>query len=135
MYLWGYAYTRARLRSYRELFRKGTSTYIQARFDTGQWPAYFQHMAARLRKTLHDSETRQRIQTAHIVRRLTDAFNGDLVLDGNQISIGIALLRKTLPDLSQVESHNQTEVSVISAEPMSPEAWASQHGATGETRQ
>ncbi len=81
-------------------------------------------MAARINKTLHDPETRQRIQTAHIVNRLTKAFDGELQLDPVQVSIGIALLRKTLPDLSQVESHNQTEVNVISAEPMSPEAWA-----------
>lgn len=33
------------------------------------------------------------------------------------------------PRLAQIETHNETEVSVISAEPMSPDAWAAQHGA------
>src|SRR5438045_1404593 len=33
------------------------------------------------------------------------------------------------PRLAQVETHNETEISVISAEPMSEAEWAETHGA------
>ncbi len=51
-------------------------------------------------------------------------FDAKVHLDANRLKAIEILLAKTLPNLSQVESHNQTEVNVISAEPMSPEAWA-----------
>ena len=57
-------------------------------------------MAARIRKIRHDDETRAKIQTANIIYRLTQGFNGKVDLTPAQISIGLGLLRKTLPDLA-----------------------------------
>ncbi len=84
-----------------------------------------------------DTGVRGKIQTSMLVNRLQDFINSDKdTLDPNRIRAIEILLAKTLPNLASVESFNQTEVSVISAEPMSPEAWATSHGASeGETRQ
>jgi hypothetical protein len=89
---------------------------------------------------------RERIRTSQLINRLQDfAF---LTADAdetevsrknigqNQLKAIEILLAKSMPNLASVESFNQTEVSVISAEPMTPEAWAEAHGAdAGETRQ
>lgn len=92
-------------------------------------------MAARKVRTNHAIADRSHIQTTQLVKRLQSFANGDIELDANRIRAIEILLNKTLPNLASVESFNQTEVSVISAEPMSSEAWAETHGATGETRQ
>ncbi len=97
--------------------------------------AISQRMAAR-HSVRHDLQTRERIQTSQLVNRLRDCALGEIVMDAVQVRAAEILLNKTLPNLASVESFNQTEVSVISAEPMSPEAWAETHGAdAGETRQ
>jgi len=91
-------------------------------------------MAAR-RNPVLDANTRERIQTRQLVNRLEMCALGQLELRQDQLKSAEILLNKSLPNLASVESFNQTEVSVISAEPMSPEAWAEAHGATAETRQ
>jgi hypothetical protein len=53
----------------------------------------------------------------------------ELELRSDQLKSIEILLAKSMPNLASVESFNQTEVSVISAEPLSPEAWAEAHGA------
>jgi len=90
-------------------------------------------MAARNRPipSLND---RLRIKTTQLVNRLQSFADGECELDANRIRAIEILLAKSLPNLSSVESFNQTEVSVISAEPMSPEAWAETHGAA-QTRE
>ncbi len=71
-----------------------------------------------------------------LVNRLEQCALGELELRQDQLKSAEILLNKTLASLSSVESFNQTEVSVISAEPLTPEAWAAAHGAdAGETRQ
>lgn len=87
-------------------------------------------MAARNRPipSLND---RARIQTTQLVNRLQAFANGECVLTADRIRAIEILLNKSLPNLSSVESFNQTEVSVISAAPMSPEAWAAAHGEQG----
>ncbi len=93
-------------------------------------------MAARTNRPLHSASDRERIQTSQLVNRLQAFANGEIELDANRIRAIEILLSKTLPALASVESFNQTEVNVISAEPLSPEAWAAKHGAdAGETRQ
>jgi hypothetical protein len=90
-----------------------------------------------------DEGVRSKIRTSMLVKRLEDfaesAVNSDnpaMQLDANRLKAIEILLSKTLPALASVESFNQTEVSVISAEPLSPEAWAEAHGADVlETRQ
>ncbi len=74
-----------------------------------------------------DSGVRGKIQTSMLINRLqgfalSEQNAGDL--DGNRIKAIEVLLAKVLPNLASVESFNQTEVNVISAEPLSPEAWA-----------
>lgn len=60
-------------------------------------------MAARTVKIRHDDETRAKIKTSQIINRLTGHVLDGLELSPSQVSAGLGLLRKTLPDLSTVE--------------------------------
>ena len=60
-------------------------------------------MAARIKKLLHDDETRARIQAAAIINRFQDCLDGKVVLDAQQVSVGKSLLNKVLPDLKAIE--------------------------------
>lgn len=55
---------------------------------------------ARSRKRMHDEDTRQRIQAALIINRLTDCLNGKVELTQAQVTCGKTLLNKVLPDLT-----------------------------------
>ncbi len=81
------------------------------------------HMAAR-RNPVLDANARERIRTTQLVNRLELCALGELELRSDQLKSAEILLNKSLPNLASVESFNQTEVNIISAEPMSPEAWA-----------
>lgn len=92
-----------------------------------------------------DEGVRAKIRTSMLVNRLEkfaesavstsdEDFDPSVHLDANRLKAIEILLSKTLPNLASVESFNQTEVSVISAEPMTPEAWAAAHGDAEETR-
>ncbi len=59
-------------------------------------------MAARLRKT-HQDEVRTKIQTSQLLNRLQNHAFGELDLNATQLRAIEILLRKSLPDLSQVE--------------------------------
>lgn len=59
-------------------------------------------MAARLKKIRHDEETRTKIKTSQIINRLMGHLNGEHELSATQVSVGLGLLRKTLPDLAAV---------------------------------
>lgn len=74
-------------------------------------------MPARIRKIMHDDETRAKIQGAHIVRRLKECFDGSIELSKEQISIGIALLRKVLPDLAMVEHSGEVQTTYVARLP------------------
>lgn len=71
-------------------------------------------MAARIRKVQHDDRTREKIRTSQLLNRLhayalseNDPQNGKPVeLSSTQVKAIEVLLRKSLPDLSQVESTN-----------------------------
>lgn len=58
-------------------------------------------MAAR-HKATHDAKTRERIQTAQLVKRLTDHALGQIDLTNQQVRSIEILLKKTLPDLQSV---------------------------------
>lgn len=60
-------------------------------------------MAARTVKIRHDEETRARIQTSQLINRLEDHILNDLDLKPTQVSAALGLLKKTLPDLANVE--------------------------------
>lgn len=59
-------------------------------------------MAARKRAIRHDENTRMKIQAAQLINRLTDHANGKVELSATQVRAIEVLLRKTLPDLSDV---------------------------------
>jgi hypothetical protein len=59
-------------------------------------------MAARKRAIKHDENTRMKIQAAQLINRLTDHANGKVELSATQVRAIEVLLRKTLPDLSDV---------------------------------
>ena len=70
-------------------------------------------MAARSVKIRHDAETRLKIKTSQLINRLTDHALGKIELQHTQVKSIEILLRKTLPDLSQVsgavEVHRRVE--------------------------
>lgn len=59
-------------------------------------------MAARKRAIRHDENTRAKIQAAQLINRLTAHACGELELSSTQVRAIEVLLRKTLPDLSDV---------------------------------
>jgi len=59
-------------------------------------------MAARKRAIRHDDNTRAKIQATQLINRLTAHACGELELSSTQVRAIEVLLRKTLPDLSDV---------------------------------
>lgn len=60
-------------------------------------------MAARTRKVRHDDETRRRIQISQLLNRLQKHVDGEADMSATQLRAAEILLKKSLPDLSQVE--------------------------------
>jgi hypothetical protein len=60
-------------------------------------------MAARIKKIRHDENTRLKIQAAQLINRLTNHANGEVDLSATQVRSIEILLRKILPDLSDVK--------------------------------
>lgn len=85
-----------------------------------------------------EEETRRKIQTSQIINRLIGHVNGDVKLETSQVTAGLGLLKKILPDLSQ--SDNQTEVlhryvARVPGKAESPQAWQQQHSPETKTIQ
>jgi hypothetical protein len=51
----------------------------------------------------HQDDVRKKISASHIILRLNKAFNGELALTDQQVSIGKIMLGKVLPDLKAIE--------------------------------
>lgn len=60
-------------------------------------------MAARIKKIKHDENTRLKIQAAQLINRLTNHANGEVEMSATQVRAIEILLRKILPDLSDVK--------------------------------
>lgn len=60
-------------------------------------------MAARTRKVKHDDFTRERIRTTQLVNRLEKHALGEIAMEPTQVRAIEVLLRKSLPDLSNVQ--------------------------------
>ena len=60
-------------------------------------------MAVR-KRLYHPDEVRQKIKTSQLVNRLTSHVLDDLVLTPSQVTAAVALIRKTMPDLSNIEN-------------------------------
>jgi hypothetical protein len=73
-------------------------------------------MAARTVKIRHDENTRQKIRTSQILNRLKDHVLGSVEMSPSQVSAGLGLLRKTLPDLAntQISGDPNNPVTVVS---------------------
>lgn len=59
-------------------------------------------MAARTRRIQINDKTRAKIQTSQIVNRLTDHMLNKVEMSSTQVKAAEILLRKSLPDLTQV---------------------------------
>jgi hypothetical protein len=59
-------------------------------------------MAARIRKIRHDEETRLKIKVAQLINRLTAHASGEVELSATQVRAIEILLRKALPDLTNM---------------------------------
>ena len=60
-------------------------------------------MAARIKKIRHDENTRLKIQAAQLINRLTDHAAGKVEMTATQVRALEILLRKILPDSSDVK--------------------------------
>lgn len=68
-------------------------------------------MAARMRKS-HQDDVRTKIQTSQLINRLTNHAFGELELNATQLRAIEILLKKSLPDLSQVEMKGEVDVGL-----------------------
>lgn len=87
-------------------------------------------MAARVNKIKHDEETRLKIKTSQLLNRLQDHGLGLVDMTSTQVRAIEIALRKVLPDLTSVESKNETTVRYVARLPekaASPDAWQQQY--------
>lgn len=91
-------------------------------------------MAARTRRGTSaqgwDESVRQRIQASMIINRLTDHVLGKIEMPASAVTAALGLLKKVAPDLSSVESKNETTVRYVARMPNkaeSPITWQQQH--------
>lgn len=90
-------------------------------------------MPARINKIRHDDETRAKIQTAQIINRLTGHVMGSVEMSASQVSAGLGLLRKTIPDLSQAEIKSEVTHRYVARVPeksTTADTWQQQHAPT-----
>lgn len=76
-------------------------------------------MAARKRRTTLNDKWRENIRTSMLINRLESHVLGEVELTASQVSAALGLLRKTAPDLTQVDGtmeheheHNHTHTHV-----------------------
>ena len=60
-------------------------------------------MAATKRTATRHEDARRKIQTARLVERLSRHVLGEVDLSSSQVSAGLGLLKKTLPDLMRAQ--------------------------------
>ncbi len=73
--------------------------------------------------------TRKRIKTTMIVKRLIDHIDGNIELTATQIRAAEILLNKTLPNLQalEIDALVQQEQRIVTAEPMTIDEYADQY--------
>lgn len=84
----------------------------------------------------HPDEVRQKIQTSQLINRLNSHAIGDVELSPTQVKAIEILLRKTMPDLSSVDStvSGQVNTYVLSDKPMSNDEWETAYGVAAADR-
>jgi len=73
-------------------------------------------MAARKNRIQHDENTRKKIQASQLINRLTNHILAeDDEMSQSQVNAALGLLKKTLPDLKQVDLSGEldTRTTVI----------------------
>lgn len=63
-------------------------------------------MAARTTKTTLNNDWKKRIQASQIMNRLAKCANGEIEMSSNSIKAADIVLKKTIPDLSRIDSTN-----------------------------
>ena len=87
-------------------------------------------MAARKNKIRHDESTRLKIKSSQLANRLQLHALGGCDMSSTQVRAAEILLRKTTPDLSQVESNSTVEHRYVARVPdkaATVEQWQQQH--------
>ncbi len=72
-------------------------------------------MAARTRRIANDANTRAKIKTTWLIKRLTDHIasdDGDIMTQ-SQVNAAIALLKKTLPDQKATEISGELNIPQV----------------------
>ena len=73
-------------------------------------------MAARTRRIANDENTRAKIQASQLINRLTKhILSEEDVMSQSQVNAALGLLKKTLPDLKQIDLSGEldTRTTVI----------------------
>ena len=86
-------------------------------------------MAARTRRIALDANTRAKIQTTQLIKRLTKHALGELEMTSTQVAAALGLIKKTLPDLQAIELDLSPETAqrVINAQPMNNDEWQAKY--------
>jgi len=80
-------------------------------------------------KLSHDTKTREKIRTSHIIKRLEKHIDGELDMSASQVRAAEILINRTLPILSAVEMESNVVTNhVVSSEPLDVDEWLKKHG-------
>ena len=81
-------------------------------------------MASRVKRIVHDENTRSKIQAAHIIRRLHQHVMGEVDMSASQVTAAKTLLGKVLPDLQAIDAtvdfEGEMNVRSVRVEGVSP---------------
>lgn len=87
-------------------------------------------MAARKNKIRHDENTKAKIRASQLVNRLQAYVFGQVDMKPAQVTAALGLLRKSIPDLSAVESKTELTHRYVARVPSKAHdvsAWQEQH--------
>ena len=76
------------------------------------------------------AEHRSKIGNSRILSRLIDHVEGKIELSATQVTCGLGLLRKVMPDLASIEHSGEVETRYVAELPsvsLDGEAWAKQY--------
>jgi hypothetical protein len=86
-------------------------------------------MAARTRVIFQNEATRRRIQGTMIVNRLQAHIRGEIEMTASQVTAGLGLLKKIVPDLMQAEYRAEVKHAFVRLpEVMPQDLWLQRRG-------